>query len=163
MHTTLVSTQQLADQYPHWRVFDCRHDLAKPDLGAEQYRESHIPGALFASLDRDLSGKKSGRNGRHPLPEPQEFEKWLEKTGLTPKDQVVCYDAGPGAMAARAEPFLYQTPCAYSRLPVRRERDRGHAVTSDDARATPPALNSAADWRAWTAVMGSASPTTGRD
>jgi thiosulfate/3-mercaptopyruvate sulfurtransferase len=101
MHTTLVSTQQLADHYPHWRVFDCRHDLAKPDLGAEQYRQGHIPGALFASLDRDLSGRKSGKNGRHPLPDPQDFEKWLEKTGLTPKDQVVCYDAGPGAMAAR--------------------------------------------------------------
>jgi thiosulfate/3-mercaptopyruvate sulfurtransferase len=101
MHTTLVSTQQLADQYLHWRVFDCRHDLAKPDLGAEQYRQGHIPGALFASLDRDLSGRKSGKNGRHPLPDPQDFEKWLEKTGLAPKDQVVCYDAGPGAMAAR--------------------------------------------------------------
>jgi thiosulfate/3-mercaptopyruvate sulfurtransferase len=82
-------------------VFDCRHDLARPDLGGEQYREGHIPGALFAHLDRDLSGRKSGNNGRHPLPDPQDFEKWLEKTGLTPQDRAVCYDAGPGAMAAR--------------------------------------------------------------
>jgi thiosulfate/3-mercaptopyruvate sulfurtransferase len=82
-------------------VFDCRHDLAKPDLGEQQYREGHIQGALFAHLERDLSGKKTGRNGRHPLPDPQDFEKWLEKTGLAPKDHVVCYDAGPGSMAAR--------------------------------------------------------------
>jgi len=82
-------------------VFDCCHDLAKPDLGEQQYREGHIQGALFAHLERDLSGKKTGRNGRHPLPDPQDFEKWLEKTGLAPKDQVVCYDAGPGSMAAR--------------------------------------------------------------
>jgi thiosulfate/3-mercaptopyruvate sulfurtransferase len=50
-------------------VFDCRHDLAKPALGEEQYREAHIPGALFAHLDRDLSAPKTGRNGRHPLPQ----------------------------------------------------------------------------------------------
>jgi len=99
--STLVSTGELAANLAKWRVFDCRHDLAKPDLGERQYREGHIQGALFAHLERDLSGKKTGRNGRHPLPDPQDFEKWLEKTGLTPKDQVVCYDAGPGSMAAR--------------------------------------------------------------
>jgi thiosulfate/3-mercaptopyruvate sulfurtransferase len=99
--STLVSTGELAANLVKWRVFDCRHDLAKPDLGERQYREGHIPGALFAHLDRDLSGRKTGTNGRHPLPEPQDFEKWLEKTGLTPKDRAVCYDAGPGSMAAR--------------------------------------------------------------
>src|SRR5919109_3037099 len=100
MSNTLVNTSELA-AHPRWRVFDCRHDLAKPELGEKQYREGHIPGALFAHLDRDLSARKTGKNGRHPLPDPQDFEKWLENTGLTPKDQAVCYDAGPGAMAAR--------------------------------------------------------------
>ena len=99
--STLVSTGELAANLAKWRVFDCRHDLAKPDLGEQQYRQGHIQGALFAHLERDLSGKKTGRNGRHPLPDPQDFEKWLEKAGLAPKDQVVCYDAGPGSMAAR--------------------------------------------------------------
>jgi thiosulfate/3-mercaptopyruvate sulfurtransferase len=99
--STLVSTSSLEENLPRWRVFDCRHDLANPDLGEQQYREGHIPGALFAHLDRDLSGRKTGSNGRHPLPDPQDFEQWLEKTGLTPGDQAVCYDAGPGAMAAR--------------------------------------------------------------
>jgi len=99
--STLVSTGELAANLSKWRVFDCRHDLANPKLGEQQYREGHIPGALFAHLDRDLSGRKTGANGRHPLPEPQDFEKWLEKTGLTPRDQTVCYDGGAGAMAAR--------------------------------------------------------------
>lgn len=99
--STLVSTGELAANLAKWRVFDCRHDLANPKLGGEQYREAHVPGALFAHLDRDLSGRKTGANGRHPLPDPQDFEKWLEKTGLTPHDQAVCYDGGPGAMAAR--------------------------------------------------------------
>ncbi len=97
----LASTGELEKNLPRWRVFDCRHDLAKPDLGESQYREGHIPGALFAHLERDLSGRKTGKNGRHPLPDPQDFERWLEKTGLTPKDQAVCYDAGNGSMAAR--------------------------------------------------------------
>lgn len=99
--STLVSTGELAANLTKWRVFDCRHDLANPKLGEQQYRDGHIPGALFAHLDRDLSGRKTGANGRHPLPDPQDFEKWLEKTGLTPQDQAVCYDGGPGAMAAR--------------------------------------------------------------
>jgi len=99
--STLVSTGELATNLAKWRVLDCRHDLARPDLGEQQYREGHIPGALFAHLERDLSGRKTGKNGRHPLPEPQDFEKWLEKTGLTPTDQAVCYDGANGSMASR--------------------------------------------------------------
>jgi len=100
MPTTLVSTAELGAN-PQWRIFDCRHDLANPALGEQQYREAHIPGALFAHLDRDLSAPKTGRNGRHPLPDPDDFVKWLGRSGLAPTDQVVCYDAGNGAMAAR--------------------------------------------------------------
>jgi thiosulfate/3-mercaptopyruvate sulfurtransferase len=100
MPTTLVSTQELAS-HPEWRVFDCRHDLLKPQLGEQQYREAHIPGALFAHLERDLSAPKNGQNGRHPLPHPGDFMEWVRKAGLRPSDQVVCYDAGNGMMAAR--------------------------------------------------------------
>jgi len=97
---TLVSTEELA-AHPEWRVFDCRHDLANPALGEQQYQEGHIPGALFAHLDRDLSAAKTGTNGRHPLPEPKAFVSWVGRQGLQLTDQVVCYDGGPGAMASR--------------------------------------------------------------
>ncbi len=97
---TLVATGELA-RHPEWRVFDCRHDLGKPDLGEQQFRESHIPGAAFAHLDKNLSAPKTGRNGRHPLPDPQAFIAWLGRQGLKPADQVVAYDGGSGAMAAR--------------------------------------------------------------
>jgi thiosulfate/3-mercaptopyruvate sulfurtransferase len=101
MHTTLVTTQQLSDNLAQWRVFDCRHDLMKPELGAQQYGEAHIPGALFAHMESNLSGPKSGRNGRHPLPDPAAFVAWLGKMGLRNDDQVVCYDAASGSAAAR--------------------------------------------------------------
>ncbi len=97
---TLVSTEDLA-AHPEWRVFDCRHDLANPALGEQQYAEGHIPGALFAHLDRDLSGTPTGSNGRHPLPEPKAFVSWVGKQGLQLTDQVVCYDAGSGSSASR--------------------------------------------------------------
>jgi len=99
--TTLVSTADLAAHLGDWRIFDCRHDLMKPELGESQYREAHIPGALFASLDRDLSAPKNGKNGRHPLPDPEAFAAWLGRQGVRPGDQVVAYDASNGAMAAR--------------------------------------------------------------
>jgi thiosulfate/3-mercaptopyruvate sulfurtransferase len=99
--STLVSTEELSRHLASWRIFDCRHDLAKPELGEAQYREAHIPGALFASLDRDLSAPKTGKNGRHPLPDPKRFAEFLGKAGVRPADQVICYDAGNGAMAAR--------------------------------------------------------------
>jgi thiosulfate/3-mercaptopyruvate sulfurtransferase len=97
---TLVGTDELA-RHPQWRVFDCRHDLMKHELGAQQYGESHLPGAAFAHLDKDLSAPRNGANGRHPLPDPKVFIAWLGQQGLKPADQVVCYDGGPGAMAAR--------------------------------------------------------------
>ena len=96
----LVSTEELA-QHPEWRLFDCRHDLANPAQGEQQYQEAHLPGALFANLDRDLSGAKTGQNGRHPLPEAKAFIHWLGKQGLQSTDQVVCYDGGSGAHASR--------------------------------------------------------------
>ena len=99
--STLVSTAELSRELAGWRVFDCRHDLAKPELGESQYREAHLPGAAFASLDRDLSAPKDGANGRHPLPDPGAFIAWLGQQGVKPADRVACYDGGNGAMAAR--------------------------------------------------------------
>ena len=98
--SALVTTEELA-RHPEWRVFDCRHDLANPESGERQYREAHIAGASFAHLDRDLSAQKTGGNGRHPLPEAKAFIAWIGRQGLKSTDAVVCYDGGPGAMAAR--------------------------------------------------------------
>jgi thiosulfate/3-mercaptopyruvate sulfurtransferase len=103
MHTTLVDTATLAAHLddPHWVVFDCRHDLARPDAGREAYRDSHVPGARFLHLDEDLSGRLTGANGRHPLPDPGVFGAKLGAAGVGPDTQVVAYDDQAGATAAR--------------------------------------------------------------
>jgi len=102
-HTTLLSTAQLAAHLddPAWVVFDCRHDLANPDSGALAYAAAHIPGARFLHLDRDLSAPKSGKNGRHPLPDPQAFMRTLGAAGVDSNKQVVAYDGQTGVYAAR--------------------------------------------------------------
>ena len=96
----LVSTEELA-RHPEWRIFDCRHDLRKPDWGADEYAKAHIPGALHAHLDRDLSAPKTGQNGRHPLADPDTFVAWVGRQGLKPEDTIVCYDQASGAFASR--------------------------------------------------------------
>jgi thiosulfate/3-mercaptopyruvate sulfurtransferase len=86
---------------PDWRIFDCRHDLGNPEYGAAAYAKGHIPGALFLHLDRHLSGAKTGRNGRHPLPEPAAFAKLMGDCAVGPDTQVVAYDNEGGIFAAR--------------------------------------------------------------
>jgi thiosulfate/3-mercaptopyruvate sulfurtransferase len=101
--TTLVGTAQLAERLddPQWLVFDCRHDLAKPDSGAKEYAGGHIPGARFLHLDRDLAAPPTGRNGRHPLPDPQLFMRTLGAAGVDSNKQVIAYDGQTGVYAAR--------------------------------------------------------------
>jgi thiosulfate/3-mercaptopyruvate sulfurtransferase len=102
-HTTLLATAELAAHLddPGWVVFDCRHDLANPGAGEQEYARSHIPGARFLHLDRDLAAPATGKNGRHPLPDPQAFAQTLGAAGVDSGKQVVAYDAQTGVYAAR--------------------------------------------------------------
>ncbi len=99
----LIDHQRLRDHLadPVWVVFDCRHDLQQAGRGAQLYREGHVPGAHFAPVDTALSGAKSGSNGRHPLPRPEDFGNFLSQQGVTPATQVVAYDDVGGQYAAR--------------------------------------------------------------
>ena len=102
-YTTLVSVTELAAHLDDsdWLVFDCRHDLGDTDMGRRAYAQSHIPGARFLHLDEDLSGSKTGKNGRHPLPAPEKFCARLAALAMTHDKQVVAYDAAGGCYAAR--------------------------------------------------------------
>ena len=103
MSKPLVSTDELIAHLgdPAWRIFDCRHDLQNVEYGADAYAKGHIPGATFLHLDRDLSGEKNGRNGRHPLPDPAVFAQRLGAWGVGPDTQVVAYDNEGGVFASR--------------------------------------------------------------
>ena len=103
MFKTLISVEELANHLddPEWMVCDCRHDLADYEHGRRAYAGSHIPGARFLHLDEDLSGPKTGVNGRHPLPHPRTFALRLGALGIDGAKQVVAYDASGGYYAAR--------------------------------------------------------------
>ena len=95
--TTLRHNISRAD----WVVFDCRHDLADGRRGARVYREGHLPGAYFAPVETELSGVKTGANGRHPLPDAAAFAAFLNAHGVTAETQIVAYDDVGGQYAAR--------------------------------------------------------------
>lgn len=99
----LISTAELREhlQDPAWFVFDCRHDLFDFARGAQIYRAGHVPGAYFAPVESALSGAKTGSNGRHPLPEPDDFVAFLAQHGVGETSQVVAYDDVGGQYAAR--------------------------------------------------------------
>ncbi len=91
--------QRLSD--PHFVLVDCRFDLADPDWGQADYLRAHIPGAIYAHLDRDLSSPITSNFGRHPLPLPASFIAFLSNAGIDSRKTVVVYDTAFGAYAAR--------------------------------------------------------------
>ena len=101
-YTTLVSTDILtAHLQSDWVVVDCRFDLANEAWGHDQYAVSHIPGAVYASLNHDMAGARTGRNGRHPLPSIEALAATFGRLGITNGSQVVVYDQDLGLHAGR--------------------------------------------------------------
>lgn len=100
---TLVTAAELAAHLEDrdWRVVDCRFSLADTGAGEQLYLESHIPGAHYAHMDRDLSGPITESSGRHPLPDPADLLRTFGRWGIGAKTQVVVYDDAGGAYAAR--------------------------------------------------------------
>jgi thiosulfate/3-mercaptopyruvate sulfurtransferase len=103
MLTTLVSTATLALRLddPAYVIVDCRFKLDDPDAGEKTYVDAHIPGAVYAHLDRDLSGPRTGTNGRHPLPAVTTVAGTFGRLGVHEGVQVVAYDQDNGAFASR--------------------------------------------------------------
>jgi len=106
-YSTLISVAQLqallaGNQPP--LLFDVSFDLANPTAGAEQYQQEHLPSALYADLEHDLSAQPNdtpASGGRHPLPSRERFAQWLSAQGLDKGRQVVVYDRNGCAFAGR--------------------------------------------------------------
>lgn len=108
MYTTLISAEQLRalrSSGAPLMLFDCSFDLMNPAAGEEQYRQAHIPGAVYAHLDTALSDEgvvepdgthrpheDAASGGRHPLPSREKFAMWLSSVGFANGMQAVVYD-----------------------------------------------------------------------
>jgi thiosulfate/3-mercaptopyruvate sulfurtransferase len=107
-HTTLISTDELGAHLRGarptegpWVIVDCRFDLKDESWGRQQYLEAHVPGAVYADLNRDLAGERTGTNGRHPLPSVDALAATFGRLGISRDTQVVVYDQDTGLYASR--------------------------------------------------------------
>jgi len=92
----------LARMYePDIVIVDCRFQLGKPNAGREAYEASHIPGAVYLDLEKDLSAPVGEHGGRHPLPDIVDLTVALGRVGIGNETRVVAYDDQGGAMASR--------------------------------------------------------------
>lgn len=99
-----VSVDELAENLPNpdWVVVDCRFYLGDEGLGRDSYNHSHIPSAVYAHLDEDLSSEIPWTdNGRHPLPNPEQLGELFSRLGIDASKTVVAYDQRNGAIASR--------------------------------------------------------------
>jgi thiosulfate/3-mercaptopyruvate sulfurtransferase len=101
--TSIISAkntfQRLGD--PNWRIFDCRFDLQDKHAGLNKYNAGHIPNAIFADLEKDLSSPVTNKSGRHPLPDIKSITHKFGSWGISADTQVVVYDDVYGSYAAR--------------------------------------------------------------
>jgi thiosulfate/3-mercaptopyruvate sulfurtransferase len=146
----LVSTTELATKIGDTNcvIFDCRHDLFDSGKGERLYREGHIPGAIFANVDTDLSGEKNGTNGRHPLPSPAAFTAFLARNGVTNTSKIIAYDDVGGQFASRLwwlARWIGLTDASLLDGGVSKWVSDGHALSRDVPVPKPAALRGHAD------------------
>lgn len=100
--STLIDAKALAERIHAGKtlVVDCRFELADAQAGKRAHAQGHIPGAVYASLDDDLSDLSNPGLGRHPLPDAAGFSARLSRWGWTRATPVIAYDAANGALAA---------------------------------------------------------------
>ncbi|MGN6312565.1 MAG: sulfurtransferase [Rhodanobacteraceae bacterium] len=122
-------------------IVDCRSELSDPGKGEREFLDAHVPGAVYASLDRDLSDLSKKGLGRHPLPDEQAFSRTLSHWAWTPRQHVVAYDDAGGALAAGRLWWMLRT-CGIAASVLdggwRAWREAGLPVEQGEARARQP-------------------------
>ncbi len=100
----LISTNQLQEllkNNANVLICDCRFDLTQASAGREAYAAGHIDGAIYVDLENDLSGTKTGTNGRHPLPYPHKWAETRQRLGIGSASHVIAYDSHGSVYASR--------------------------------------------------------------
>ena len=82
-------------------ILDVRWTLAAPD-GRDTYIEGHLPGAVYVSLENELSDHTVTGRGRHPLPSGRDVQAAARRWGVRNTVPVVVYDDWHRAGSARA-------------------------------------------------------------
>lgn len=98
---TAAELRQLIESGDPVAVLDVRWTLAEPD-GTEAYLAGHVPGAVYVSLDDELSDHGIAGRGRHPLPSGRSVEASARRWGLRTGVPVVVYDDWNRAGSGRA-------------------------------------------------------------
>ncbi len=144
MTELLVTVDGLVERLddPDTAVVDCRWWLEEPERASREYRAGHVPTAVFASLDDDLTAPSGP--GRHPLPTPRAFADRMSRLGVGPRRRVVVYDDRGGAFAARAWWMLTALGVDAAVLDGGLQAWRQAALALADGTSTP----AVADWPA---------------
>lgn len=82
-------------------VLDVRWRLDEPD-GRSAYLQGHLPGAVYVSLEDELSDHTVAGRGRHPLPSGRNLQAAARRWGIRQDSSVVVYDDWNRAGSARA-------------------------------------------------------------
>lgn len=115
-------------------LIDVRFSLANDRQGEDAYNQSHLPGAYYLHIEKDLSGEVKKHGGNHPLPDPQKLTEKLSEIGVTNDKVVVIYDAGNDMFAPRAWWLLHylgHDQCYVLEGGFNEWVNQGYPVTSD--------------------------------
>lgn len=100
----LITATELAERIDSGRpvtILDVRWQLNEPD-GLAAYRHGHVPGAVYVSLEDELTDHTVTGRGRHPLPSGRSVEAAARRWGIRRGVPVVAYDDWNRAGSARA-------------------------------------------------------------
>ncbi len=98
----IISAEWLHENLATVKIIDVSFSLSDADFGINTFLAGHIPHAQYIHLEHGLSNmSRTQTDGRHPLPEPEQFARTVASCGLKRDDKIVCYDQDSGAFAAR--------------------------------------------------------------
>lgn len=104
MTDVFITAAELADRLSAGdplTLLDVRWQLAQPD-GRADHERGHLPGAVYVSLDDELSDHGVSGRGRHPLPSGAALQDAARRWGVRRGVPVVVYDDWNRAGSARA-------------------------------------------------------------